>query len=178
MAVTIQQTEAAPGAYPATPAGLSSAAAALDPILIWQRLESYIAHRWTARAVTWIVEGRGCWNPPLTPATIATTEIWQDDAWQAVVLDASALGGYVLPGCGPYRFTGTVGSGVVPASVNAAFKRLAEYMAADAGTPGAASERTEVPDVLATDISRAPSWMARAMQNSGAADLLRNFRRA
>ena len=41
---------------------------------------------------------------------------------------------------GPYRFIGTVGNGDVPAAVIEAFRRLAEYMAAKPGKPGATSE--------------------------------------
>ncbi len=55
MSTTLKETEAIAAAYPATPAGLSTAAAALDPDVIWQRIESYIAHRWTARSVVWTV---------------------------------------------------------------------------------------------------------------------------
>ena len=33
--------------------------------MVWQRIESYVAYRWTPRAVTWIVEGCGEWYPPL-----------------------------------------------------------------------------------------------------------------
>jgi hypothetical protein len=177
MSTTTKQTEGAPAAYPATPSGLSAAAEALDPAMIWQRLESYVAHRWTARDVVWTVEGPSDWQPPLTPATIATVEIWQADAWESVTLSPSALGGYVLPGCGPYRFTGTVGDGTVPAAVNEAFRRLAEYMAAKKGKPGATSERVTAGSVT-VEQSRAASWMAKALQNSGAADLLRTYRRA
>jgi len=179
MAVTVKQTESAPGSYPTTPRGLSSAAAALDAKTIWQRLESYIVWRWTTRDVTWIVEGPGEWIPPLAPATIATVEVWsRASEWETATLDASPLGGYYLPCSGPYRFTGTAGGGTVPAAVNEAFKRLAEYLAANPGKPGAASERTDVPGVMTSEVTRAPSWMARAIQNSGAGDLLRNFRRA
>lgn len=176
-ATTIKQTEAAPTAYPDAPEGLSTEAAALDADTIWQRIESYIAHRWTERAVTWIVEGCGEWNPPLTPATIATVETWRADAWEDIALRPSPLGGYVLPG-GTYRFTGTAGGGTVPAAVEEAFRRLAEYMAAESDTPGASSATVTVPDVATVEISRSPSWMARAMSNSGAGDLLRPYRRA
>ncbi len=177
MAVTIKQTEAAPEAYPDAPAGLSTAAAALSAAMIWQRLESYTACRWAARGVVWIVEGPGEWLPSLKPATITTVEIWAAGAWQDVTPDASPLGGYWLTGNGPYRFTGTAGSDVdVPASVQEAFRRLAEYMAADPGTPGATSSRTDVIDIESVTIERSASWMARAMQNSGAGDLLRGYR--
>lgn len=177
-AITISQTEAAPAAYPATPSGLSTAAAALDADMIWQRIETYIAHRWTSRAVTWIVEGCGEWKPPLTPATIATVEVWESDAWATEALDPSPLGGYVLAGDGPYRFAGTVGAGTVPAAVDEAFRRLAEYMAAaNRGAPGTTRERITAGSIT-VDKTRSASWAGEAMNNSGAADLLRPYRRA
>ena len=172
----IKQKEAIPASYPATPSGLSAAAAALDPDMIWQRIESYIAHRYTSRAIEWIVEGCGEWNPSLAPATISTVEQWRSDAWEVVTLSPSPLGGYVLPG-GTYRFTGTVGSGTVPEIVNEAFRRLAEYMAASKrGSPGTTRERVTAGSVT-VDKSREASWAAQAMANSGAGDLLRKYRR-
>lgn len=178
MATTINQDETAPASYPTvTTTGWSTAAAALDQDMIWQRIEPYIAWRWTARDVTWVVEGPGNWHPPLTPATISTVEVWSERAnvWETATLDASPLGGYYLPCTGPYRFTGSVGSGTVPAAVTEAFRRLAEYIAAKPGKPGASSE-----SITAGSISlshrRSESWVALAMQNSGAADLLRKYR--
>lgn len=177
MATTIKQQEAIPASYPATPSGLSTAAAALDPEMIWQRIEAYTAWRYTSRAIEWVVEGCGEWQPPLAPATIATVEVWRADAWEAVTLSPSALGGYVLPGDGPYRFTGTVGGGDVPAAVDEAFRRLAEYMAASKrGAPGTTRERVTAGSIT-VDKSRSASWAAQAMANSGAGDLLRNYRR-
>lgn len=177
MATTIKQVEAIPAAYPATPSGLSTAAAAVDADAIWQRIESYIAHRYSSRSIVWIVEGCGEWHPPLAPATITTVEVWEADAWEAVTLSPSPLGGYCLPGDGPYRFTGTVGSGTVPEIVAEAFRRLAEYMAASSkGSPGTTRERVTAGSVT-VDKSREASWAAQAMANSGAGDLLRNFRR-
>jgi hypothetical protein len=176
MAITIKQTEGVPESYPDAPDGLSTAAAALDADMLWQRIEAYIAHRWSARDVTWIVEGPGEWVPPLAPTTIATVEIWDGTDWDDCTPDASPLGGYVLTGCGPYRFTGTVGDGDIPAAVSEAFRRLAEYFAAKSSKPGTTSERVTAGSVT-VEHSRSASWMAAAMQNSGAADLLRNFRR-
>lgn len=178
MADTIRQDEAMPAEYPDPPDNLSTAAAALDLDLVWQRIEAYVAHRWAVRDVTWIVDGRGEWCPPLTPATIATVEVWQADAWQSVTLSPSPFGGYVLPGHGPYRFKGTAGGGDVPAVVTEAFRRLAEYMVAGLGVAGATSERQAVDGIGDTVISRSASWAARAIVNSGAGDLLRPYRRA
>ena len=181
MAVTISQTEAIPAAYPDAPSGLSiEAAAALDAAVIWQRLESYVAHRWTVRGVVWTVEGEGEWTPPLTPATIETVEVWESYAWTTTTLNPSPLGGFELPGDGPYRFTGTVGDASpndVPAAVLEAFRRLAEYSAEVDPMPGTARYEIKLGELSET-IDRSPTWMARAMQNSGAGDLLRAYRRA
>ena len=176
MIATIKQDEAVPAAYPATPSGLSVAAAALAPSVIWQRIEAYVSARWTARAVIWTVEGCGEWVPLLTPATIAATAQWTGTAWEAFTPDPSPLGGYDLPE-GTYRFTGTVGSGTVPETVNEAFRRLAEYLAADRETPGATVEHVSIPGIN-LDFRRDAAWTAQAMINSGAADLLRPYRRA
>ena len=71
-ATTIQQTEDAPDEYPDPPAGLSAAAAALDPAMVWQRIEAYTVWRFSEREVVWVVEGCGEWLPPLHVAVIDT----------------------------------------------------------------------------------------------------------
>jgi hypothetical protein len=177
MTTLIKQTEAIAASYPVVAnSGWSAAAQALSQDLIWQRIEPYIAYRWSSRAVTWIVEGPGEWHPPLTPATVSTVEVWsRAGEWETATLDASPLGGYYLPCSGPYRFTATVGSGTVPAGVTEAFRRLAEYMAANVSKPGATQEAITAGSVH-IEHRRSASWMAQALQNSGAADLLRNYR--
>lgn len=179
MTTTLRQTEAIPATYPGAPAGLSTAAAALDPDFIWQRIEAYTVWRWSERPIEWLVEGPGHWRAPLNPATIETTERWTGSAWAAETPPPSPLGGYELQGCGPYRFVGTLGedAAVVPAAVLEAFRRLAEYMAAKSGKPGATSESVSAGSVTLSH-NRSAEWMARAMINSGAADLLRRYRRA
>lgn len=173
MTTTLKQTEAVPESYPAS--GLSPEPD--NAAVVWQRLESYISHRWTPRQVVWIVEGPGEWCPPLTPATIATVEVWSGaDEWEDVTTNASPLGGYWLPATGPWRFTGEVGDddADVPASVLEAFRRLSGYLDAARHRPGlrsvtAGSVSATYRDELAT---------AQALQRSGAADLLRPYRRA
>ena len=59
-AETLKQDEAVP-TYPATPTGLSTAAAAINASVIWSRIEAYVWTRWTSRAVVWTVEGPGEW---------------------------------------------------------------------------------------------------------------------
>lgn len=183
MAATIKQTEAIPASYP-TVTGLSLEAAAVDPNMIWQRIEAWIAHRYTARAVTWIIEGAGEWNPPLAPATVSAVEVWTDGAWLAVTPEASPLGGYVFDCDGPYRVTANVGGGTAPAAVQEAFRRLAEYMSdgikpgIHKGRSGASSGSYSIGQGLNVSFDRNPAWMARAMANSGAGDLLRPYRSA
>jgi hypothetical protein len=174
MATTIRQVESAPENYPAAPSGLSAKASALDAAFLWQRIENYTAHRYTARAIVWVVEGCGGWTPPLSPATIETVEQWISGAWEEVVLSASPLGGYCLSAHGPYRFSGTVGGGTAPAIVNEAYRRLADYFACANIAPGI---RDETIDGIGSTTFDA-SAVARAMERSGAGDLLRSYRRA
>jgi hypothetical protein len=182
MVTTTKQIEGVPASYPAAPSGLSTAAAALSNEMIWQRIEGWIAYRFSSRTIQWVVEGPGEWTTPLAPATITTVESWSDRAnvWETPtpVLDPSPLGGYWLACSGPYRFTGTVGGGTVPETVKEAYRRLAEYLASSAGKSGATTYRSEVIGVGTEEITRSQSWMAKALHNSGAADLLRPYRKA
>lgn len=181
-AETITQFEEIPAAYPVAPDGLSEKAGALNAAIIWQRIEAYIAHRFTARQVTWLVEGKGHWGFPLAPATLENAEKWDGEAWVAVTL-AQGPYGYCLDDAGPYRIVGDVGGGEVPEALQEAYKRLAEYLASGQadnillGRPGVSSHTGKVGD-LEESYDRNPAWLARAMQYSGAADLLRNYRRA
>ena len=151
------------------------------PDHVWQRLESYIALRFTERIVVWTVEGCGEFTAPLKPAAMTKIEIWDDVAkvWTDITANAEVSPrGYWLHGIGPYRFTATVGDDEPPpAAVCKAAQLLAAYMAANPGTPGATRRRDEVAGLGQTDVWLQPSWMARAMQNSGAGDLLRPYRR-
>jgi hypothetical protein len=182
MATLLKQAEAG-ATYPAPPSGLSAKAAALDAAVIWQRIEAYIAQRFTARAVVWTVEGPGEWEPPLAPATIEAVEVWAGEEWSEVFPAPSPLGGYTLASEGPYRVTATVGGGDVPAAVTEAFRRLAEYSSEVGeqgllkGRAGASSNDAELGSIKQS-FQRSPNWIARAMINSGAADLLRPYRRA
>lgn len=172
MTTTIKQTEGAPASYPAI-SGYSGA----ELERVWQRIEAYIAHRFSSRTIEFVVEGPGHWHAPLAPATITTVEVWSSaDAWEAADLSPSPYG-YWLPATGPYRFAGTVGGGTVPSAVEEAFRRLAAYMAARVGKAGASSENLTAGSVT-VGYRRDAAWIADAMRNSGAGDLLRQFRRA
>ena len=117
MATTIRQTESAPESYQAIDTTGWSAEAALSQETIWQRLEPYLALRWSEREVVWIVEGPGEWSPPLAPASIETVEVWScgADAWQSIEVNPSPLG-FWLSASGPFRFTATVGGSFVRVS--------------------------------------------------------------
>ncbi len=177
MAVTLKQVEALPDDFPDGPGGLSAAALALDGDAIWQRIEAYVAHRWSPRSVVWTVEGEGDWEPPLAPAVVQSVEVWEAGAWVASVSIPSPYGGLCLLGDGPYRITATVGGDDVPAAAQEAFRRLAEYMAEGESNPGASSYKIDLGQ-LSESVERAPTWLARALQLSGAADLLRPYRKA
>lgn len=101
-------------------------------------------------------------------------EKWNGTAWEAVTLDASPLGGYDLKGA-TYRFTGTVGdTDDPPETVLLAYVRLAEYFALIATEEGAAGLASGADGDYS--FQRAPTWAAKAIQLSGAADLLRRWR--
>jgi hypothetical protein len=99
IAITLFQNEGVPSSYPSVSSyGLSAAAAALNPNMIWQRIESYVVYRWSSRSIVWIAQGSGDWQPPLAPATIGLVERWENNAWTAdTTLLPSVLGGYELP---------------------------------------------------------------------------------
>lgn len=175
----IRRVESAPASYPAAPDGLSTAAAALDAGMIWRRIEAHCAWRWSARTVAYVVEGEGEWCADLRPFAISSKQVWTDGAWvPGAVLAATPLGGLELLG-ETYEITGTAGSGVtVPEDVLEAFRRLAEYSAETEHKPGASSFEVDLAGGIKTRYDRAPTWLARAIQNSGAGDLLRPYRRA
>lgn len=194
MPETIKQVEGVPAEWPLVPFGFLSDSE-LD--LAWQRIESYIAHRWTPREVVWTVEGAGEWAPPLAPVVDLSAEQWDGVAWGAVDL-APGPYGYCLPCDGPYRLTATVGGGDLPAIVAEAHTRLARYVSAISRTPADRMamrkvaknsyedrpyRQTPAQDAIRLDdtdgsVEFATNWPARALQLSGAADLLRAYRRA
>ncbi|WP_241524153.1 hypothetical protein [Oceaniglobus indicus] len=102
--------------------------------------------------------------------------VWRHDTWVPMTLLDGPLG-ICLPYDATYRITAQVGAGPVPAPVAEAFRRLAECLADDPGTAGASSTSVEIGPIR-EELERNPAWVAKAMQYSGAGDLLRNYRRA
>lgn len=180
----LEETESIPAAYPAVDPrwmvynGLDNGQDTdqdKDPgsDQIWQRIESYSRTRYTDRQVVWIVEGHADtnWKPPLSPVTTLTGEHWANGAWSAVNLDNGPIG-YVLPADGHFRITAQVGGGDIPAAVSEAFKRLHEY------SRGIAEQFKGDTAWRSSDGSETTAfWAAKALQLSGAADLLRPYRR-
>lgn len=177
MAVTLKEVEALPASYPTPPANLSAGAAALDAAAIWQRIEAYCRTRWTERGVVWTVEGGGGWEAPLSPITSLTLEMWKGGTWLECLPLASPWGGYDLSDNIPYRVTAEVGGGDMPAVVSEAFRRLAEYLADDTDRAGTSRYAVNMGGAIEESYDRNPAWKARALDYSGAADLLRPYKR-
>ncbi len=187
MAATLKQTEETPAAYPVLEGDFLSNGQALPAGAndwIWQRIEAYIAHRFTPRQVVWTVEGCGEWAPPLVPAEVTAAQKWELGGWVEVTLPEGPFG-YELPSDGPFRITAMVGGGEVPAAVMAAACRLADY-ALYAPDPEAGPQlwatsgtyRAQGENAAESSFQRSIAWISKAMQHSGAADLLRPYRRA
>lgn len=186
--MTTRQIEAVPATYP-TITGLIGAVPGDDLAWVWQRIEGYIAHRYTERDVIWTVEGGGDWTPPLAPAVVAVAHRWDGVEWVTTSLTAGPYG-YVLPDDGPYSITATVGGGDVPAAVMKAAARLANYLTVRINkddpqlwattSKGQGSTVQDGTGIINTEDSwtRPKDWTANAMQLSGAADLLRPYRKA
>lgn len=174
---TVEIVESLPADYPEIGSGSPPEFEASLVASVWQRIEGWIAWRFSERDVVFIVEGCGEWAPPLKPATIDTTEIWESDAWAAVTLRPSPLGGYVLDGDGPYRFSGTVGNADdPPAAVSEAARRLASYFVAVTEGGGTSATLGRVQSGELSLERSGPNWAARAIFQSGAADLLKPYR--
>ncbi|MEM9966483.1 MAG: hypothetical protein AAF755_00135 [Pseudomonadota bacterium] len=182
MAVVLQQLEAVPASYPGV-SDLSDKAQDLNLDALWQRLEAYTAYRFTPRDVTWTLEAQAgeYWTPPLAPVVSLSWEIWDGSDWETITLLSGPLG-QIIPNDGTYRATAEIGNGPVPATVGEAFRRLAEYSVEIGddgmvmGHPSHASHSSSIGE-LDESFTRAQAWAARALQLSGAADLLRAYRR-
>lgn len=178
MPETITQDESLPASYysmtPWTHSNVLEGQDAEPPEdLIWQRIEAYTAHRYTARTVVWKIEGAGEWVAPLTPVSSISWEVWDGSAWAATTVDAGPYG-YCLTTDGPYRATATVGSGTPPEAVQEAWRRLYEY------TRGISEQfKGDAAAIKDGDWYEAVrGWTGKALQLSGAADLLRPYRKA
>lgn len=174
MALILKETESPPAEYPALPDDLTDTADQAPGL--WQRIEAYCRTRYTPRNVEWIVSGTGDWNPPLEPTTLTTLEIWQDNAWDRVEPYATPLGGYFLPAEGHYRIQGDIAGAEVPAAVWEAYRRLAGYLGDFLSHYSAPRFKLALGDIDFS-FTQSETRKARALVLSGAADLLRPYKR-
>lgn len=156
---------------------------------VWQRIEAYCRERWTPREVVWLVQGCGQWEPPLAPVRLMQVESWSGE-WLASAAKASPWGHIGLSG-DAHRITALVGeNNPVPPVVMKAAGRLANYLAQqiDGSDPDLWATKMRwivTPDVqeqvqparTEESYERAADYIAKALQYSGAADLLRPYRR-
>jgi hypothetical protein len=156
--------------YPDAPSGLSDAAAAIPAAVIWDRIEAYCNFRWSETVTEFIVDPP-CeieWQPPYLPFTIDTVngEAATPGTFGAVTLSEKS------------KVVCTIGGATPNETVNSAYRRLAEYVAAMDDAPKGVTRYSIGIGDLSESWSRRADHMARAMDNSGAADLLRKFRKA
>jgi len=170
MIEVLSRHEDAPAAWPAV-SGVDSDALAWA----WPRVEAWIAWRFCARDVTWRVDGSGEWRPDLRPLDTVTAKAWTGSAWDSVTLTASP-DGYDLPH-GRYEIAATVGAGVtVPDDVAEAVRRLVAYQDGMQSIPAGARSYSASIDIQSESFRFDDRAAARAIHNSGAADLLRPYR--
>ncbi len=182
MATLLREDEATPASWPAVAGHFPTRDAetgdddnpSVDPAVTWRRIEEWTAHRWTPRSVTWIVQGPGEFTPRLRPFTLATVESFDDAAgdWTAATAAPTALGGLMLDAA-IYRISGAAGDGSTPPeAVLEAWRRLHEY------SLGIARQWWGEAAIYRSEDRQAPAgWAAKAIHLSGAADLLRSYRR-
>lgn len=162
----IKQVEALPESYPAVD-GVTGAALASA----WQRIEHYIAFRYSEREVVWRLDtDAGEWRPPLAPI-VAIEAQGEGDPFTP---ENGPMGGYLFA-CGQWTITATVGASPVPETVSEAVRRLAKYLAFEDSLPPGVTRFSS--GGFNASIRREDTTPARAIINSGAADLLRAYRR-
>lgn len=205
MAELMREVEGVPESWPVIPEAdlipitdITGQPVNSDLAWVWQRIEAYSRERWTPREVVWLVQGCGQWEPPLAPVRLMQIESWSGE-WQASAAKASPWGHIGLSG-DAHRITARVGeNNPAPPVVTKAAARLANYLAQqiDGADPDlwATKMRWIVtpPDEAITvgegtasitrghkteeSYERAADYIAKALQYSGAADLLRPYRR-
>lgn len=151
--------------YPPGPAGL----VVNVPEAIWERMENYVACRWSTAEVEYIVSAPCAidWRPPAYP--------WVIDTVDGDPAEVNTFGEVTLKP-GRHRVVCTIGGQEVTEGVNEAFRRLAAYYA----DPDTRKGYTRYSVNLAGDVSE--SWSRRAgtdgLAATGAAELLKKYRKA
>ncbi|MEM6438548.1 MAG: hypothetical protein AAF763_02460 [Pseudomonadota bacterium] len=147
---------------------------AVEMAAVWRRIEAWVSWRGPARSAAFTLEGPGEWRPPLHPFALLQAFRWDATSriWMETTLPAAPLG-YELDD-GRWLVTGTAGNddAPVPAEIYEAAQRLEEYMRGIANKNKDSFAYTEL-----YQSRRAARYAARALELSGAADLLRPWRK-
>lgn len=170
------------------------------PDWIWQRIEAYCNWRWTPREAQIVVDGGMPFNIPARPFRITKVEKYppaptglETMEWYEVPTSYVTQMGWRMIPCGELvRITGIVGEdNPAPPAVIQAAVRLHGYLGhTPESYPMWATGRSHTAEHTTTgegggstrsqneSFQRRADYMALAMQHSGAADLLRRYRRA
>ncbi len=149
---------------------------------VGRRIEAYIAWRWGERPVEWVIKGEGLFIPPLKPVTITAVERFNSmlepaGEWVPHTQRRTPFG-VEFRNNGYYRIQGIAGADTPPPEdVLEACDRLRDYLASikEDGHPGATTVSDSLPGVALT-VRRPTQALARALEYSGAADLLKAYR--
>ncbi|MEL6767579.1 MAG: hypothetical protein AAFP17_10395 [Pseudomonadota bacterium] len=183
-ATTLIVAEGEPAAWPDPPGDLSAEAVGIPQAVVWGRIEDWTRVRWGERNASFTVEAEGdaCWRAPLEPFTPSATLQWdhEDETYLPVTLRGTPTGGLRLP-AGFYQLDGLVGfSDAPPERVLEAYRRLAEFLAEAVRDPskvGVSAHTIDIGGAISESSTRPASWLAKSIHLSGAADLLRPWRR-
>ena len=147
--------------YPPAPSGVTGTV----PEVIWSKLENYCACRWSTAEIEFVVCPHGvlAWRPPYYPYTIDTVN---GDPAEVNEFGEVTLSERSIVVC-------TIGGQAVTAGVEEAYKRFADYYAAEPMN-GVSRYSIDVGDI-SESWSRRRDWGA--LGNSGAAELLRKYRK-
>lgn len=140
-----------------------------NPEIIWDVMENYVATRWSTAEVQFTVHSpcRNNWRPPYRPFTI---EFVDGDA-----AEVNQFGEVTLEP-GRHSVTCTIGGQPVTAGVETAFSRLFAYYQDVTNRSGYARYSVNLGGDLSESWSRLKGNSA--IGNSGAAELLRKYRKA
>lgn len=150
--------------YPAAPADVVGSI----PEVIWGKLESYVACRWSTSLVEFFVDApcSSDWRPPYFPYVIETV-----DGQPASV---NEYGEVNIP-AGRHVISCTIGGQPVTPGIEDAYRRLAAYMASE-DRNGYSRYSVSLGGEIQESWSRIKN--SNALGNSGAAELLTKYRKA
>ncbi len=143
---------------------------------VWQRIEQYTNYRWPARRVEFALQGQGEFTPLVTPFKPESIKCWSAQKWRVAQMLKTAWCGVCLPFDTQWRLEGIAGDdSVPPAEVLEAARRLSDYFCQIQNDGRTMSATSLSGDDASVDLGAA--WAAKAVQRSGAGDLLRRYRR-